>query len=122
VPTSVLSNYAGNAALAHLLGPGKYLACHVADPTVTGLLASEVAGGGYVRQPITMASPSGKTAVSTNAQIFPGMPACVVIGLAVWDAIAAGHMIFFKALVVPGITVTESGQLLAAAGDVAVSL
>lgn len=120
--TSVLSNYAGNTALATLLNKkGLYLACHTSDPTVLGLLASEVAGGGYVRQPITMSVPGTKTCASTNAQVFPGMPACVVTYLAVWTSISAGNMIYSILLGTP-LTVLASGQVLAAAGDVAVTL
>ena len=88
---------------------------------MTGLLASEVAGGGYARQPIKFAIPSGKTAVSTLATIHTGMPACTVAWLAVWDGLAAGHMIFAYPLA-PPIAVPASGQFLAKAGDIAVSL
>jgi hypothetical protein len=120
--TSVLSNYAGNQALAGLLNrKGLYLACHDTDPTVLGLLASEVAGGGYIRQRIIMSVPGTKTCASTNAQTFPGMPACVVTYLAIWTAISAGDMIV--AILLPtALTVPASGQVLAAAGDIAVTL
>jgi hypothetical protein len=117
----VLSNYAGNLALSTLLGPGKYLALHESDPTATAILATEVAGGGYARQPVTFAAPSSKTAVSTNAQVFPGLPVVVVTYIAVWDAAGGGHMIFALQLAVPEDT-TLSGQFLAAVGDVALSL
>ena len=117
----VLSNYGGNLAAAVLAANTKYLGLHLSPPTLTGLLASEVAGGAYVRQPLSMSVPASKTIVSTNAQIFPGMPACTILWLAGWDAIAAGHMIWAKKLI-PGIAVLESGQLLTKAGDIAVSL
>lgn len=117
----VLSNWAANEALRIILPVGCYLACHLSDPTPLGNTGSEVAGGGYVRQPISFADATNRTRVSTNAQTFPGMPVCIVTHLAVWTAIAGGHMSYAKKLATP-ISVLQSGQMLAAAGDVAVSL
>lgn len=117
----VLSNWAANAALQIILPSGCYLSCHLSDPTPLGNTGSEVAGGGYVRQPIGFADATNRTRVSTNAQIFPGMPACLVTHLGVWTAIGGGHMTFAKKLN-PPIPVLASGQFLAAAGDVALSL
>lgn len=119
---SVLSNYAGNLALATLLnGAPVYLALHTADPTVTGLPGTEVAGGGYARQRITFSAASSKTVTSTNAIDFPGMPACTVTYLAVWNATSSGNMIYSFALDTP-IVVSTDGEFLAAAGDIALSL
>lgn len=120
--SDVLSNWAANASLQLILPPGCYLAAHLSDPSPLGNTGSEVAGGAYVRQPISFADASNRTRVSINAQTFPGMPACIVVYLAVWTAISGGHMVFVKKLADPGITVLESGQLLVAAGDVALSL
>lgn len=119
--TSVLSNYAGNAALALLLDGVTWVALHESDPTVTGLLATEVAGGGYGRKQIRFAAASGKTRVSSTSQRFAGMPACVVAYIVGWDDPSAGHMIWTKELADP-ITVLVSGQLLIPKGDIAVSL
>lgn len=120
--TSVLSNYAGGAALQQLLRSGTcYLALHTSDPTVLGLLTTEVSGGGYSRQVVTFGAPSGKTCVSTNAQVFPGMPVVVVTYLAVWDSSSAGNLLFTIQLSTP-ITTFLSGQFQVAPGDVAVSL
>jgi hypothetical protein len=119
---SVLSTFAGNTALGVLLHvKGRYLACHVTDPTVLGLSATEVAGGGYERQPVLFSAPGSKTCASTNAQTFAGMPACTVRYLAVWTAISGGDMIFAVVLGA-ALAVPASGQVLCAAGDVAVSL
>lgn len=120
--SSVLSNYAGNTALAVLLNrPGLYLACHTSDPTVLGLLSTEVAGGGYIRQSIGFSAPGSKTCASTNAQTFPGMPAVTATYLAVWTAISAGNMIFSLLLSTP-LVVLASGQVLCAAGDIAITV
>jgi hypothetical protein len=117
----VLSNWAANAALQLILPAGCHLGCHLTDPTPVGNIGSEVAGGGYERQPISFADASNRTRVSSNAQLFPGMPACIVGWLAVWTAVSGGHLVFARKLLVP-IPVLESGQFLAAAGDVALSL
>lgn len=117
----VLSNWAANLALQTILPPGCYLACHQSDPTVLGNAGSEVAGGGYQRQPISFGPATNRVRVSSNAQTFPGMPVSVVTYLAVWTAIAGGHLVFAKQLP-SALSVTVSGQVLAARGDVAVSL
>jgi hypothetical protein len=117
----VLSNWAANAALGLILPKGCYLAAHLSDPTPIGNGGSEVAGGGYERQPINFAPESNRARVSNNAQTFPGMPACLVTFLAVWTAIAGGHLVTAKQLA-SAISVLESGQLLVAAGDIAVGL
>jgi hypothetical protein len=117
----VLSNWAANAALDLILPTGCYLAAHLSDPSPLGNTGSEVAGGAYQRQPIGFADASNRTRVSSNAQTFPGMPACIVTHLAVWTAIGGGHMVFSKPLS-PPIPVLASGQLRTAAGDVALSL
>lgn len=117
---SVLSNFFGNAALA-ALQKGHYLALHEAPPDVTGTPANEVAGGGYVRQVITTSAPSGKTVVSSNAIVFPGMPAVTVTDMAIWDAISGGHLCVIIHLATP-VVVTESGQFLVAKSDIAVTV
>lgn len=121
ITLDVLSNWAANAALELILPTGCFLSAHLSDPTPLGNTGSEVAGGGYVRQPISFAAATNRTRVSTNAQTFPGMPACVVTHLAVFTAIGGGHMVFAKKLK-PAITVLYSGWLLSMAGDVALSL
>jgi hypothetical protein len=121
VVLDVLSNWAANAALELILPEGCFLSCHLSDPTPLGNTGSEVAGGGYIRQPISFAAATNRTRVSTNAQTFPGMPACVVTHLAVFTAIGGGHMVFVKKLN-PVITVLASGWFIATVGDVALSL
>lgn len=116
---SIWSNYAGNRALAYNLGQsGLYLAVHVSDPGVLGDLSTEVAGGGYLRQPITFSDPSGKACVNTIKAYFSGMPIATAEWLAVWDSPGAGNMIARHQLT-PTIDVDEDGQLRVEAGDLA---
>lgn len=119
--TDILSNWAANAALQLILPVGCVLACHLSDPTPLGNTGSEVAGNAYQRQPIAFADASNRTRVSSTAQLFPGMPACIVAWLAVWTSVGGGHLVFARQLEVP-IPVLESGQFLVAAGDIAISL
>lgn len=121
--TSALSNWLAGQILATYLQnkTGLYLALHLSDPTAAGLLASEAAGGGYVRQPISFAPPSAKACASSNPQVFTGLIVMTVTYLAVWDNIAQGNMQFSWPLATPIVT-TASGQILCAAGDVALQL
>lgn len=119
--SDVLSNWAANTALQAMMNVPCYLALHLSDPTALGNPATEVAGGGYARQPISFSAATNRTRVSTNAQTFPGMPQSTVTHLSVWTAVSGGSMVFAKQLPSP-IKVLESGQFLAAAGDVALSL
>lgn len=48
---------------------------------------TEVSGGSYARQNITLTSSTGGSAVSNDADIlFTGMPACTVVGIEIWDS------------------------------------
>jgi hypothetical protein len=120
--TSLVSNYfAATALQAQLTAKTNYLALHLADPTDLGDLATEMAGGEYLRQAIHHGNPSTKTVASNNSQLFPGLPAGIVTWLAVWDAIVNGH-ILYRLQLSPAITVLLNGQFLAAPGDVALTL
>jgi hypothetical protein len=45
---------------------------------------TEVSGGGYVRQGITLSTPAGGTIGHTNSMTFT-LPACTVVGGEVWN-------------------------------------
>ncbi len=119
--SSVLSNYGGNLGLGSIFGDSCYLALHLADPTVLGNPATEMAGGGYIRRLMHLSSPSGRSTANTNGFRFTGLPASDVTYLAGWDAISGGNML--GSIELPDtITVTESGQFIVEVGDVAFSL
>lgn len=115
-----LSNWAANMML-QTIPSNCYLAAHLFDPGALGDPSTEVSGGGYVRQPISFRVAGNRFRVSSSGGVFPGMPLCTVQYLAVWTAIGAGHIVFSKQLS-PPIPVSASGQLLFAAGDIAVQL
>lgn len=97
-----LSNYLANELLDHVLRNSAYtppatvyLALFTVMPDVDGAGGTEVSGGSYARQPVTFGAPSGGVASSTAAITFPSMPAAVVIGAALYDAVSAGNMLHF---------------------------
>ena len=47
---------------------------------------TEVTGGSYAPQTITMGSASAGSAANTNTLSFTGMPACTVVGIEIWDS------------------------------------
>ena len=57
--------------------------------TTTGTAASagtEVTGGSYAAQSVTMGSSSAGVASNTGAVVFNGMPACTVTGVEIYDS------------------------------------
>ena len=118
---SVLSNAAGNRALAAVFGvKGLYLALHLEVPPPDGS-GEEVSAGGYARQPISFTTPAGKGCASSNAQSFAAMPACTVKAISVWTALSGGDMLL-ALLLAPPLVVAASARVSVAVGDVAVSL
>lgn len=119
VTTAALGDWGANQALNYLYRQqGQlWLALHDADPL--GALPNEVAGGGYSRQPISFAVPSGRTVVSSNAQTFHGLPVDTVPYLAVWTDISTGNVVGVLYLGSHALHTTDSGQIKTAAGDVA---
>lgn len=47
---------------------------------------TEVVGGTYARQAITLSSSATRPQSNTNAISFGGMPACTVVGFDIWDS------------------------------------
>lgn len=68
------------------------------DPSGAG---TEVVGGSYGRQAITVGSSSGGDSLTTSDISFTGMPACTVTNVAVFDASTSGNMLLQKALDFP---------------------
>jgi hypothetical protein len=119
---SVISNYLGaQVLLKHITSVPTWLSLHISDPTVLGLSASEVAGGGYARQPLAWSVPSNKATANTNATQHADLPACTVTDLGVWDALSGGNFLASIHLVTP-IAVPASGHFLVAVGDLALQL
>ncbi len=87
-----LSNDAEQAILDHIHGVADLsitlplkLALYTTVPS-DSIAGSEVTGGSYVRQTITMgASDSSSVSANTNTVTFLSMPACTVVGMAIYE-------------------------------------
>jgi hypothetical protein len=94
-----------NALLAASSGEAAYVnptaPIEVALVTATGTAAApgtEVAGGGYGRQPITFAPPAGGAISSSVALTYTNMPACTVTGVDEYDSATTPVRRWFGAL------------------------
>lgn len=74
-----------------------YAALMTAIPSDTGG-GTEVAGGSYARQALTMGSPSLGTITNSLAFTFSAIPAATITSLAVYDASTSGNLLYYEAL------------------------
>lgn len=98
-----------------------YLSCHVTNPSLGGLGAGEVTGGGYVRQALTLSSVASRSVHNANAIEFISMPAVTVTYLGIYDAPTAGVLRAYIQVPGTGITLTAGGQLPINVGDLALT-
>ena len=123
-----LSDYLENKLLDHFLATAAYTApsnVYVALMTVaeddTGSAGTEVTGGSYARQSATFdAAASGATQNSSNLD-FTGMPACTVVGIAIYDASSAGNLLVHGTLTANK-TLDAGDTLRIATGDLDISI
>jgi hypothetical protein len=87
-----------------LVGKTLNLRLYTAVPTAT-TAGTEVTGGSYAPQSVTIALNAQNLAVTTNDVLFAGMPAATVTSCAVWNAT---EMLFYGTL---------TASLSTAAGD-----
>lgn len=114
-----LGSWAANlAATAVLDRSGLYLALHNAQPTLGP--SSEMAGGGYVRQPISFTIGS-RGGVNSNLQTFSSLPAGTVNFLAVWSAISSGFLVFAVDISDDPLIVPSGGVVKVPPGDLSLS-
>lgn len=81
---------------------GHYVSLHTGDPGATG--ASEVTGGSYARQQVTLSSASGKASANTGALTFTVMPAATITHVGIWTLVSGGAFEIGGALVAPKTT------------------
>jgi hypothetical protein len=65
-----------------------YVSLHTGDPGATG--ASEVAGGSYARQQVTLSAAANKASANTGALNFTGMPAVTITHVGIWTLESGG--------------------------------
>ncbi|MDX2838013.1 hypothetical protein PV377_03165 [Streptomyces ipomoeae] len=79
---------------------------------------TEVTGGTYARQNITLTSSTGGSGVSNDTDIvFTGMPACTVVGIEIWDS-AGSPVRLWHGPLTANKTLNAGDELKLAAGDV----
>ncbi len=74
-----------------------YGALMTATPSDTGG-GTEVTGGSYARQALTMGSPALGVITNSVAVNYTAMPAATVTHIAVYDALTAGNLLYYGAL------------------------
>ena len=117
-----LTDYAENAAAAHLLGTGTfYISLHTGDPGEVGSANELAAANGYARQSDTF-TVTGSQAANDSALSFGPATADqgTITHFAIWDAVTAGNCIAKSALA--SSRAWPSGTLTASGGDFTLTL
>ena len=91
-----------------------YFVAFTADPTAAGAFTNEVTGGGYARQPVTLAVPAAKATNNTTQLTFTATAGVVITHVGIADALTAGALRRYVALGT-AVTVGSSGQVTVAA-------
>lgn len=91
-----------------------YLVAFTADPTAAGSFTNEVVGGGYARQPVTLAVPAAKGTNNTGLLTFNATAGTVITHTGLADALTGGSLRRYVQLGTP-LTVGTSGQVTVAA-------
>lgn len=81
-----------------------------ANPTDAGTLTSELTGGGYARQPVTLAAPASKATSNTAQVAFNATAGTVITHIGLADALTAGTLRRYVQLA-QSVTVGTSGQV-----------
>lgn len=120
------STYLGIQLLKHILLQATFgqpaalgLSLHTADPGETG--ASECTGGAgpYARQTPSFANASAGVKALNAIADFPGMPACTVNYIGVWDQIAVGGNFLFGQTVAALAKTVNAGNTFRVPGSAA---
>jgi len=83
---------ASNQALAWMFGltatapDGDLQVALVTANGTASAAGTEVTGGTYARQDLTVAAPTGGATSNAAEIVFAGMPACTVVGVEIWDS------------------------------------
>lgn len=74
-----------------------YAALFTVTPT-DSTSGTEVTGGSYARQALTMGTPSGGSVSNTLSFTFSGIPSGTVTTIGVFDALTSGNLLYYQAL------------------------
>lgn len=76
------------------------LALVTANGTATAA-GTEVTGGSYARQTVTMAAASAGSAANSGIVTFSGLPAGTIVGAEIWDSAGSPRRLYYGALAAP---------------------
>ena len=113
---------ASNQALAWLFGlsatapSGDLQVALVTANGTASAAGTEVTGGTYARQDLTVSVPTGGATTNATEILFAGMPACTVVGVEVWDSAGSPVRFWYGAAGTPR-TVIAGDDLRIAAGE-----
>lgn len=82
---------------------------------------TEVTGGSYARQTLTVAAASAGATTNSADLVFSGMPACTVVGVEIWDTAGSPVRLWYGALTASR-TVAAGDELRLTAGSLSLSL
>lgn len=113
--SAFLSTYLAPKYLDHLFNAtafaapaNTYLALFTTDPTAAGT-GTEVTGGSYARQSISMATATSTGTITSDAAItFTALPTAAVTHYGIYDASTGGNLLLYGAL--PSSVIVNSGE------------
>lgn len=82
---------------------------------------TEVTGGSYARQDLSVGAASGGATSNSADLVFTGMPAATVVGVEIWDSAGTPVRLWYGALAASR-TVSAGDELRVPAGDLDLSL
>lgn len=82
---------------------------------------TEVTGGSYARQDLSVGAASGGATSNSADLVFTGMPAATVVGVEIWDSAGTPVRLWYGALAASR-TVSAGDELRVPAGDLDLSI
>ena len=123
-----MTNTAENLTLDWVLGVGTptrpTTPLKVALVTANGsdtTAGTEVTGGSYARQTLTVGAASAGATSNSADVVFAGMPAATVVGVEIWDSAGSPVRLWYGALTVSR-TVEAGDEIPLTAGSLALSI
>jgi hypothetical protein len=120
------SAYLRDNLIEHALGVASFtmptnvfLALFTTDPTINNT-GTELSGGSYARQQLSLAAASNGRCASNTAETFSSLPACIITHWGIYDASTNGNLLYFGKFDIPIIR-NAAEDLVIASGNIAVS-
>ena len=104
ITTSKILNKTLKSGADTFTGTG-FLAMFSTNPTADGT-GTEIQGGGYARQPITVGATTTGETLNTNLISFVNMPAVTLPYWAIYSAVTGGELLYYGSLETPYVLVS----------------